>query len=131
MRNSTNGSQGNLIKTYRKELLNRKADLLVSLGINSKRLTVAERSSEDDLITLSQDEFLHLGLNRVLYGQLRLVEAALDRLDLGEYGTCANCGAAVSPKRLQAVPWATYCLGCQDQAAGGTAQELGSPAMQV
>ena len=124
MKKPTNGNQGNSIKTFRKELLNKKAELLLSLGINSKRLADAERTSEDDLITVSQDEFLQLGLNRVLYGQLRLVESALDRLDLEEYGTCANCGAAVSSKRLQAVPWATYCVDCQDMAVTGQVREV-------
>jgi len=130
MRKPTNGNQGNLIKTYRKVLLSKKAELLVSLGINFKRLAVAERASEEDLFAASQGEFLQLGLNRVLHGQLCLVEAALDRLDAGEYGTCANCGEAVSSLRLQAVPWATCCVDCQDQAGGGTARELGGPALR-
>ena len=129
MRNSTNGNEGNLIKTYRKELLNKKAELLVSLGINSKRVANAERISEEDLVTVSHDESLQLGLNRVFYAQLRLVESALDRLDSGEYGTCANCGAAISPKRLQAIPWARYCVDCQDTAVTGQVQEVGSLAM--
>ena len=130
MRKPTNGNQGNSIKTFRKELLNKKAELLVSLGINSKRAADAERTSEEDLITVSKDEFLQLGLNRILYRELREVESALDLLDLGEHGTCAECGASISSKRLQAVPWATYCLDCQDQAADGKAQELGSLAME-
>ncbi len=130
MRKPTNGNQGNSIKTYRKELLNKKAELLVSLGINFRRVANVERTSEEDLVTVSHDESLQLGLNRVFYGQLRLVESALDRLDLGEYGTCARCAAAISPKRLQAIPWARYCVDCQDTAVTGQVQELGSLAMQ-
>lgn len=124
MRKPTNGNQGNAVKTYRKELLNKKAELLVSLGIHFKRLADAERTSEEDLITVSKDEFLQLGLSRVLYGQLREVEFALDRLDLGEYGSCAECGASISAKRLQAIPWAGYCVDCQDMAGIGQEQEV-------
>src|SRR3990172_8610868 len=124
MRKPTNGNKGNSIKTYRKELLNKKAELLMSLGFNFKRLADAERNSEDDLIVVFRDEFLHLGLDRVLYGQLREVESALDRLNSGEYGACANCGTSISSKRLQAVPWATYCVDCQDQAFAGQSQEV-------
>lgn len=102
----------------------------MSLGINFKGLADAERTSNDDLIAVSQNEFLRLGLNRVLYGQFRQVEAALDRLDVGEYGTCATCGDAVPSKRLQAVPWAMHCVDCHDQAAGGATQESGGPAIQ-
>lgn len=130
MRKRTNGNQSNAVKTFRKELLNKKAELLVSLGINSKRRTDAEHTSEEDLFTVSKDEILQLSLNRVLYGELRQVESALALLDLGEHGTCAECGASIPSKRLRAVPWATYCVDCQDKPADGKAQELGSLAME-
>ena len=129
MRKQTDGNQRNSIKTLRKELLNKKEELLVSLGINSKRVAEAERTSEEDSITVVNDEFLQLNLNRVRYAELRQVESALALLDLGEHGTCTECGASISSKRLQAVPWATYCVECQDKAADGKAQELGSLTM--
>ena len=85
-------------------------------------LADAERNSDDDLIVALQDEFLHMSLDRVLSSQLQEVESALDRLNSGEYGGCANCATSISPKRLQAVPWATYCVDCQDMAFAGQAQ---------
>ena len=45
---------------------------------------------------------------------LREIEDALRRLDIGEYGTCANCEEEIGPKRLRAVPWARFCLKCQE-----------------
>ena len=123
MRKPTNGNKGNSIKTYRKELLNKKVELLTSLGFNFKRLADAERNSEDALIVALQDEFVHLGLDRVLSDQLREVESALGRLNSGEYGACANCGTAISSKRLQALPWATHCVDCKDNAFAGQPQE--------
>ena len=44
---------------------------------------------------------------------LRQIDAALKRIDDGEFGTCLECEEPISPKRLTAVPWATYCLRCQ------------------
>jgi len=126
MRKPTNGYQGNLIKTYRNELLNKKMELLMSLGFNFKKLANAERTSVDDLIVALQDESLHLGLDRVLYEQLRQVESALDCLDSGEYGTCGICGTSISSKRLHAIPWATHCVECQDRAFAGQVQEAAS-----
>lgn len=41
------------------------------------------------------------------------VEAALERMDAGEYGTCANCGAAIERERLKALPYATLCMDCK------------------
>ena len=46
---------------------------------------------------------------------LRSVRAALDRIADGSYGTCEECEEEISHKRLQAVPWATLCIGCQEQ----------------
>lgn len=45
--------------------------------------------------------------------QLELVEAALERLDAGTYGTCLRCGRPIAPGRLEALPWAAYCIECQ------------------
>lgn len=45
---------------------------------------------------------------------LRLVEEAMDRLSEGSYGECINCGDEISPKRLEAIPWAPYCIKCQE-----------------
>ena len=47
---------------------------------------------------------------------LRNVRAALRRIDDGSYGICLHCEEDISPKRLNAVPWAPYCISCQEQA---------------
>jgi DnaK suppressor protein len=42
------------------------------------------------------------------------VQAALERIHDGEFGICLDCEEPISPKRLAAVPWAAYCLHCQE-----------------
>ncbi len=42
------------------------------------------------------------------------IENALERIDEGSYGTCVNCEEKINHKRLQAVPWARYCIDCQE-----------------
>ena len=44
---------------------------------------------------------------------LALVDAALARLDAGTYGACQRCGKPIPPERLEALPWAAYCIECQ------------------
>ncbi len=44
--------------------------------------------------------------------ELRKIEAALSRLDEGEYGYCAECGEAIAPKRLEIDLTATRCAVC-------------------
>jgi len=62
------------------------ADLLAGLSINQLERELAELSE---------------------------VEAALERLRLGSYGVCADCGEAVALERLQAWPTAKRCFDCQ------------------
>lgn len=44
---------------------------------------------------------------------LERVNAALARLDSGTYGVCESCGKEISPRRLEALPYATLCVDCQ------------------
>jgi DnaK suppressor protein len=47
------------------------------------------------------------------------VEDALNRLEVGTYGRCTNCGNAINPLRLDAVPSARFCIDCQELAEKG------------
>jgi DnaK suppressor protein len=52
--------------------------------------------------------------------RLRLVELALERIQLGTFGICDECEKAIGLKRLQAIPWTNHCIECQE----GREQEL-------
>lgn len=52
------------------------------------------------------------GLEAVRVEEGREIRAALQRIRDGEYGVCANCGEAIAPARLQALPTATLCINC-------------------
>ena len=43
------------------------------------------------------------------------LQAALDRLREGEYGTCVECGETITPARLRALPEVQTCVRCQDR----------------
>jgi DnaK suppressor protein len=45
--------------------------------------------------------------------ELANINRALEDLDAGRYGTCEDCGEAIAPKRLKALPFATRCVECQ------------------
>jgi len=47
---------------------------------------------------------------------LRNVRAALRRIQDGSYGICVHCEEDINPKRLNAVPWAPFCISCQERA---------------
>lgn len=46
------------------------------------------------------------------------LDAALDRLDRGVYGTCLRCGTPIPPARLELVPEADLCVACAQAAPG-------------
>ena len=52
----------------------------------------------------------------VAIGALKSIQEALKRMDRGEYGECVRCGEDINEKRLLAVPWATLCIQCQEEA---------------
>jgi DnaK suppressor protein len=45
---------------------------------------------------------------------IRSLSDALKRITAGNFGECAQCGGEIELKRLEAVPWAPYCLKCQE-----------------
>jgi DnaK suppressor protein len=47
------------------------------------------------------------------------IDAALERIESGTYGTCAGCGQEIPRGRLEANPWASLCIDCKRKAEGG------------
>ena len=64
------------------------------------------------------------------YNELRNVRAAMRRIEEGSFGTCQECDEDIHPKRLAAVPWATFCIRCQE-AADGNLEEMRAPSRDL
>ena len=60
------------------------------------------------------------------FNQLRDVRAALRRIQEGSYGICQECDEDIHQKRLAAVPWATFCIRCQE-AVDHNLEEIQAP----
>lgn len=54
-----------------------------------------------------------LSVMKALRSNLRWVDRALKKMDLGTYGTCERCGKPVGIERLEALPWAILCIDCK------------------
>ena len=105
------------VEKYRKLLETKRAALLT-------RVQAARTSEQEDSSELAPD----LGdraistMNRDLNYQLttgerdilRRIDAALDRIESGNYGECVNCKEKLQQGRLDAVPWARHCIDCQE-----------------
>jgi RNA polymerase-binding protein DksA len=65
-----------------------------------------------DTATVTYDRELDYSLEENAEQVLGEIEAALQRIENGTYGTCANCGKPIPEERLEARPWTTLCIDC-------------------
>lgn len=74
-----------------------------------------ERSPDqlDEIQRASERALAICNLDRE-FNQLRYARAALLRIEQGSFGTCQQCDEDIHPKRLAAVPWAPFCIRCQE-----------------
>ncbi len=107
----------------RRTLIQKKNSILAALGSKVNTLIRSERLGEDDEAQHSHEEFISLRLNGMEYAQLRQIEEALDRIESGDFGHCLSCERPIPAKRLEAIPWAKYCVRCQERHADKTYRE--------
>jgi len=88
-----------------------------------------EPLDEEELPGQSHEEWIFLNRNHLDVMLLREIEEALARIDAGGFGTCMECDEAISPKRLQAVPWARYCVTCQEELSGYPSDRASAPGL--
>jgi DnaK suppressor protein len=109
-------------KTERyRRVLQRKVQELRA-GLSARRAAeVVSRPDEPldfgDWCQKSHDEWLFLNQNRIEMELLRDLESALRRIDAGSFGICQGCEEPIAAKRLDAIPWARFCIPCQENAA--------------
>lgn len=72
-----------------------------------------------DSSSLEHERHMALDSRRRKAVLLAEVNAALQRIRIGTYGLCAECGEPISPGRLNALPWARLCLKCQQEQEAG------------
>ncbi len=49
---------------------------------------------------------------------LGLIESAIERIEDGVFGTCAECDGVISKARLNAIPYTPYCIKCASKIQG-------------
>src|SRR5438309_11852763 len=98
-----------------KKILENKQDELERIVRNRDAITI-EKSADalDEVQHAAERELAIRNLDRES-NLLRNVRAALRRIDDGSYGVCLHCEEDINPKRLNAVPWAPFCIQCQEQ----------------
>src|SRR5215468_8194612 len=110
------------MEKYRRLLDDKKAALSAELAkTRSAEEETTEESTQDiadKAVSSYTREFLY-SLTDGERGTLLQIDEALVRIDEGSYGFCVNCGQPMAEKRLTAVPWAPYCVDCQELSEKG------------
>lgn len=103
------------LNKYRAVLEARKAEL--SAGLRNRDDIAIEKTPDalDEVQLAGERELAIRNLDRES-NLLRNVKGALARFADGSYGVCMHCEEDIKPKRLEAVPWAKYCIRCQEAA---------------
>ena len=101
---------------HREMLLTKRRQLLQGRA-ESSLLAEWGPVADDDQPPLLHYQFVTLHQQGLAYQTLKLIDAALDRVAAGEFGTCLACGEPISNRRLNAIPWAEYCIRCQEDVA--------------
>ena len=105
------------VKTYRDRLLARRESLfsqVTEAELSSRERDLGGTQDPADMAANAYTKELLISMSANDRMLLHLIDEALQRVEKGEYGECVNCGEQVQTKRLDAVPWARYCLKCQD-----------------
>jgi RNA polymerase-binding transcription factor len=103
------------LEHYRDLLLTKKSELLSSSRANLDTLIGPGGSAPEDLAPVFHEQFIALRVNRLDYLKLKRIDAALARMDDETYGTCMDCEEPISVRRLEAIPWADRCIGCEER----------------
>jgi DnaK suppressor protein len=106
------------LEYYKKKLVTRREELLKTIA----RTEEEGRTADDDPTVDLADKAANSYTKEFLFGQtktdrsmLQLIDEALQRIKAGTFGTCIECGEELQLKRLEAVPWARYCVTCAEK----------------
>lgn len=122
-------SRQNDLNKIRELLQRRRRDILTSsFGANRELRALKDQERDPEYEENAQSELADYTLSSLLESQRRemmLIDAALNRMDAGQFGTCVDCGAEIPVERLEALPFA---IRCEEDARRHEFETRGGPA---
>lgn len=88
-------------------------DELQGLALDDNSAEGVDNHIGDDSDQLFERERL-MTIRGELVDRRLAIQGAMEKLDNGTYGICERCGKPIAPERLEAMPFARYCLECQE-----------------
>ena len=111
------------LEEIKEKLIAERETLIAKLRGTNLSIDDSETPDPVDLAVKNYSKNVMMAVSENDSRQLVLINEALVRLDDDEYGLCQNCEQEINSIRLNAVPWARYCLKCHELQEQGLLDE--------
>jgi RNA polymerase-binding transcription factor len=106
------------LERYRKRLVEKRKDIMDEFrkNVNYRMESAADDGTQDiaDKATMAYNKEFLFSLTDTERDLLQMIDEALIKIDEREFGFCSSCQNEIKVTRLDAVPWARYCINCQE-----------------
>ncbi|MGG7645677.1 TraR/DksA family transcriptional regulator [Rhodovulum sp. YNF3179] len=96
----------------REQLAARMAELDEHLHEIEEELDATPNADAEERATEREGDEVLEGMGLSGLRELRMIQAAIARIDDGSYGTCTKCGDPISEERLDLIPYTPFCRNC-------------------
>lgn len=100
------------IATRKLQLQTRLADLQGRMTGIEAELDLHDNKDWDDLAAERESDEVLEGMGVNAQHEVRMINAALERIEAGVYGVCVKCGDKISQERLDVLPFTPFCRKC-------------------
>jgi DnaK suppressor protein len=106
------------LEKYRKKLAEKRHEIVAEFqkNVNYRKESLVDDGTQDiaDKANMAYNKEFIFSLTDAERDLLQLIEEAMLRIEGKDFGICSNCSNDIKPTRLEAVPWAKYCINCQE-----------------
>jgi RNA polymerase-binding transcription factor len=105
-------------KHFKQRLLEKEQELTQAIARAQSEARVSHEGEVEDVMDQATSEEARserFEESTLEWMELTQVRDALRRIENGTYGKCVDCGRAIEPARLEAIPWTPYCLADQEK----------------
>jgi RNA polymerase-binding protein DksA len=107
----------NFVERINKSLTDLKMEIISKLILSNKDFkAIVEGMDPKDLADSASDDIDRKMIEAIgsqELKRLKLIDAALTRIQQGKYGLCMKCGKRIPQDRLEAIPYALMCIECK------------------
>ncbi len=94
------------------QLVARRAELDTRLHGIEDELDSHQSKDWGELATERETDEVLQGMGTAGLTEIKMIDLALKRIETGDYGSCATCGADINPARLDVLPYTPVCRDC-------------------